>query len=143
MAPSKPLSERERRFVDALTGRCAGNATQAATVAGYSPKSARRIGTRLSSRVHIQAAVRARRDVLSNRSIADATERREILTSLARNTFAEETISRIRAIDVLNRMDCLYIQKHQHAGADGGPIRLAPDEDLDARIAELERQVKR
>ncbi|MEQ1897732.1 MAG: terminase small subunit [Vicinamibacterales bacterium] len=52
-----PFSERERRFVEAYLGDAAGNATRAAALAGYSLKSARRIGTRLSSEFHIQHAI--------------------------------------------------------------------------------------
>lgn len=42
-----------------------------------------------------------------------------------------------RRADVYNR------ERHEHSGPNGGPIRTAPDEAIDARIAELERQLKR
>lgn len=48
------------RFVEAYCSN-GGNATQAAITAGYSVKSARRIGTRLSTDVHISAAIQKRR----------------------------------------------------------------------------------
>jgi phage terminase small subunit len=58
----RPLSEKERRFVDAYMGDAAGNATRAAELAGYSVKSARRIGTRLSSKAHIKSEIGQFRD---------------------------------------------------------------------------------
>lgn len=62
------LSERERRFVDAYVGKAQGNASKAAEIAGYSAKSARRIGTRLSTRVHVREAIAAKQDRLSEKA---------------------------------------------------------------------------
>lgn len=64
----KKLSERERRFVEAYMGQAQGNATKAAELAGYSVKSAGRIGFRLSKKVHIQAAIGLRQDKLSEKT---------------------------------------------------------------------------
>ncbi len=51
-----------RQFVEAYLTN-GGNATQAAITAGYSAKSARRIGTRLSTDVHIKAEIETRRAI--------------------------------------------------------------------------------
>lgn len=77
----KPPSERERRFIEAFMGEAAGNATEAARLAGYSPKSARRIGTRLSSKVHIRAAIEQRQSVREQQSDIDAAR---VIKELAR-----------------------------------------------------------
>lgn len=54
-----------------------------------------------------------------------------MLTRLARRD--KSPIVKIKALDVLNRMDGLYVQKHQHTGADGGPITFT---DILARARE-------
>ncbi|MGE5509626.1 MAG: terminase small subunit [Bacteroidota bacterium] len=53
-------AKRRALFVEAYIAN-GGNATQAAITAGYSEKSARRIGTRLSTDVHISAEIETRR----------------------------------------------------------------------------------
>ena len=53
-------AKRKALFVEAYVSN-GGNATQAAITAGYSEKSARRIGTRLSTDVHISAEIEKRR----------------------------------------------------------------------------------
>jgi phage terminase small subunit len=110
----KPLSERERRFVEAYMGPCAGNATKAAESAGYSPKTARQIASRLLTKANIRAAVNEARADLTTEAIADAKERRELLTKHARNM--QEPVSSIKAVDVLNKMDGIYIEKHDVTG---------------------------
>jgi phage terminase small subunit len=51
------LNAREQRFVDHFMG----NATQAAIAAGYSPKGARRAGSRLMKKEHVVAAIEGQR----------------------------------------------------------------------------------
>lgn len=75
------LSERERRFIEAYLGAAEGNATKAAVLAGYSEKSARRIGTRLSAKVHIQAAIAERQVKRADQADIDAVR---VLKELAR-----------------------------------------------------------
>lgn len=94
-------------------GKAAGNATKAAELAGYKPANARFQASRLLTKANIKAAVAAKTETLTNAGIADAKERREILTQLARSTETDPT-SRIRAIDVANKMDGAYIEKHEH-----------------------------
>lgn len=139
MAKTKPLSERERRFVAAYCGEATGNATRAAELAGFSPRSARFQGSKLATRRNIRAAIEAYRKKLERPSIADATERREILSDMLRSAKVAAK-DRRGAADILNKMDGLYVKKL--ANPDGSPLRLASDADLDARIALLEQQVK-
>jgi len=111
------LSERERRFVEAYMGPAAGNGTEAARLAGY--KGTAKVlavqSTRLLAKANVQSAIAARREALESQSIADAKERREILTTIARSSESDAN-ARIRAIDVANKMDGLYIEKHEHSG---------------------------
>jgi hypothetical protein len=127
--------------VHAFLNEAAGNAADAARLAGFSHKTARQIGARLLTRVHIKAAVEAYRAKLERPTIADATERRETLTTLVRTPGESpaHNLMRIKAADVLNKMDGLYVKKL--ANPDGSPLRLTPDDAINARIAELERQL--
>lgn len=68
MPAKKTLSERERHFVDAFCGSAKGNRTQAAKDAGYSAKSAARIGTRLSKKVHVKAEIATRQATRADQS---------------------------------------------------------------------------
>lgn len=93
-------------------GKAAGNATKAAELAGYSVRTAAQAASRLLRKVQISAAIETRRNSLASLTIADAKERREILTQLARSAETDST-ARIRAIDVANKMDGIYIEKHE------------------------------
>ena len=62
----------------------------------------------------MQSAIDERRGILKAASIADAKERRELLTTHARST--DNPFAAIRAIDTLNKMDGVYIERHQHEG---------------------------
>jgi phage terminase small subunit len=126
ITPKPSLSERERRFVDAYMGDAQGNGTAAARLAGYKGN-AKVLGvqsTRLLTKANIQAAVTARRVALDSQSIADAKERREILTAIIRNG-QQESRDRIRAIDVANKMDGIYIEKHELTAS--VPLFAMPD----------------
>ena len=103
--------------------RC-GNATEAYKNAGYKVRSDKVAGTaaaRLLGNVGIQARIVELRKAMESLKIMDAAERRELLTQFARD---EETgrADRLRAIDLLNKMDGIYITKAQVSGADGAPL---------------------
>lgn len=108
------LSERERRFVDAYMGAAAGNATKAAELAGYRPSHARQQGSRLVTKAHIIAEMEARRAKLEQPTIADAKERRELLSEHARSK--DNPMAAIKAMDVLNKMDGEYLERVKHEG---------------------------
>jgi phage terminase small subunit len=119
----KPLSERERLFVEAYMGPASGNGTAAAGLAGY--KGNQKVlgvqATRLLAKASVQLAIADRRAALESVSIADAKERREVLTTILRSGEADPN-ARIRAIDVANKMDGVYIEKHEHGGVGGAPM---------------------
>ena len=50
-----------------------------------------------------------------------AVERRRILTRVARRQ-RKNPVAAIKAIDVLNRMDGVYIEKHEHAVVTPRPV---------------------
>lgn len=112
--PTAGLSERERRFIDAYMGPCAGNGTESARVAGYKG-SAKVVGVqaaRMLARASIQSAIAARRKELASTAIADAQERREVLTTILRSPETDPG-ARIKAVDVANRMDGVYVERHE------------------------------
>ena len=103
--------------------RC-GNATEAYKNAGYKPRSDKVAGTaaaRLLGNVGIQQRIEELRREMDSHKIMDAAERRELLTQFARD---EETAKpdRLKAMDLLNKMDGVYINKTQESGADGAPL---------------------
>jgi phage terminase small subunit len=103
--------------------RCRSNA-EAYKRAGYkvkSDKSAAVCATKLLKKPNIQARIAELRKELASGKIMDAAQRRELLTQFARD---EETgrADRLRAIDLLNKMDGIYITKAQVSGVDGSPL---------------------
>ena len=80
------LNERERRFIEAFMGEAAGNATEAAKIAGYSHKTARQIGSRLLSKVDIQEAISNRQVVRERDSDVSAAQ---VIREMARIGFSD------------------------------------------------------
>lgn len=68
MTKKGALTDREQRFVDAYCGQAEGNATTAARLAGYSTKSAGRLGYRLSKKVHVRAEIERRQSMRAEES---------------------------------------------------------------------------
>lgn len=124
----------QQKFVDAYEG----NATEAARIAGYSAKTVKSQGQRLLTNVDLFKAIEKRLEKEKSARVADRTEREERLSEILRNNRAYkiqneatgfETIKVdvenrevIKAIDTLNKMDGLYVTKHEVAGKGGGPI---------------------
>lgn len=118
------MTDRQEKFCIEFV-RC-GNATEAYKAAGYKVKSDRAAtsaGNRLLTFVDVQKKVEELTRRATEGKIMDATERREVLTSIARSR-GQDSQDRIRAIDTMNKMDGLYINKTQLSGEDGGPVRF-------------------
>ena len=103
--------------------RC-GNATEAYKNAGYKVRSDKVAGVcaaKLLGNARVQSRIAELRREMDSHKIMDAVERRELLTQFARD---EETAKpdRLKAMDLLNKMDGVYINKTQVSGADGGPL---------------------
>lgn len=119
------MNAREQRFVQQFIGKAAGNATKAAELAGYSKKSAGRLGTRLCAKPYIRDAIAALAAKATSATVATAQERRELLTTMARDSEMHPLV-RLKAVDIANKMDGLYIQKHEISG------KLTLEQVLDA-----------
>ena len=103
--------------------RC-GNATEAYKKAGYKVRSdntAAVCAAKLLRNAKVQKRIAELRSEMDSHKIMDAAERRELLTQFARD---EETAKpdRLKAMDLLNKMDGVYINKTQVSGADGAPL---------------------
>ena len=103
--------------------RC-GNGTEAYKRAGYKAKTDKAASTaaaRLLGNVGVQARIVELRKEIDSHKIMDAAERRELLTQFARDDDTNKT-DRLKAMDLLNKMDGIYITKTQVSGVDGAPL---------------------
>jgi len=98
------LTEKQRKFVLYYEG----DGQTAAIKAGYAPNSARISASKLLTQPNIQKALAKRNEVNEVPTIASLIERKEILTAIAKG---EDDKTKVKAIDVLNKMDAVYVQK--------------------------------
>ena len=84
---TKGLTQKQRRFIDEYI--ISGNATQAAIKAGYSKKTARKIGQENLTKPDIKAAIEKRNAEIQPEKTADMTEVMEYLTSVMRGEQTE------------------------------------------------------
>lgn len=130
--PRPPLGERHRRFVEAYMGEAAGNASEAARIAGYSPKRAKAAGLTALSHPSVKAAIeeRQRGDPL----IATREERQRLWTSIARGEPQMQLIDgkgvvrapalrdRILALQHLAKASGDFVERVKHEGHIGHEI---------------------
>ena len=84
------MTPKQKRFCDEYLIDC--NATQAAIRAGYSEKTAYSIGNENMNKPEIRAYIDERLAEIQSKSIADATEVMQYLTSVLRGEEKEEVI---------------------------------------------------
>lgn len=103
-----PLNHRQRAFVAVY----AGNATEAARLAGYrgSTRSLEVMGSRLLSHVEVKAAIEARQASELRPAVADRQEVEEVLTKHVRNVGDPDL--QLRAVSQLAKMRGWNTQKH-------------------------------
>ena len=107
MAAEKTLNAKQKKFCLEFR-KNGGCITEAAITAGYSEKSASSLGSQLLKNPKVLAYIEQLRLDAQRKSIMGITERQETLTEIARNSKAAEA-DRNRAIDILNKMDGLYL----------------------------------
>lgn len=120
------LSERERRFVEAYMGQAAGNATEAAKQAGYSARNAAPQGSRLLRKANIRQALDNR--VRSDPKVADRAQRQQFWTDVMQGagTYAKVPWrDRLKASELLGKSQGDFVERHEHSGKDGQPIRVS------------------
>ena len=84
------LTPKQEAFVDAYIET--GNASEAARRAGYSPRTAFRIGQENLQKPAIQQAINARQEEIRSKRTATVTEVMEFLTSVMRGEVMEEVV---------------------------------------------------
>jgi len=135
---SKPLTPRQRQFVDAYVGKARFNATQAAIQAGYSPKTAGQKGHELKN----IEAIRARIDEVLEAHTITSTEVLRELTDVGMRGLHEfieitrydkdgnpiaakmDASAKMKALELLGKSQRLFSDRVEHTGADGGPISI-------------------
>lgn len=103
-----------------------GNATQAAINAGYSPKTAYSIGQENLKKPEIVAKIQEISKRETQARIMSVDRRQERLSELAEKSEDGNVV--VRAIETLNKMDGIYIQKQEISGKDGGAITFRWDD---------------
>ena len=100
------LTQKRKAFVEAY----AGNATQAALSAGYSPKTAHVIGHELLKKPEIQEAIQKRTGARLNSLIADREERQSFWTEVMRDEF-KDMKDRLKASELLARSEGDFLER--------------------------------
>lgn len=149
---AKKLTHKQRRFVEAYTGECHGNATEAYKRAGYSwgtDATARVESHKLLTNPNVSSAIASATQEVSSRAIATRQERQELLTRILRGEETEVRLGsggalvgttefvvpvtakdRLKALELLGRMQGDFVERHEHSGPGGGPISHASFTEL-------------
>ena len=92
-----------------------GNATESAIKAGYKEQTARVTASKILTKANIQEYVKELQEKAKTSRIMTAIERREFLTELIKNR-NEKVADRLKALDILNKMDGAYTNKVEVMG---------------------------
>jgi phage terminase, small subunit len=107
------LNARQKAFCEYYVA--SGNATDAAIKAGYKEKNARFIGSENLTKANIKKYIEELQEKAKGNRIMTAIERREFLTSMIKDGVVKDT-DRLKALDILNKMDGEYTQKLEVKG---------------------------
>lgn len=107
------LNARQKSFCEYYVA--SGNATDAAIKAGYKEKNARFIGSENLTKANIKKYIEELQEKAKGNRIMTAIERREFLTSMIKDGAVKDT-DRLKALDILNKMDGEYTQKLEVKG---------------------------
>ena len=101
------------------------NATQSAIRAGYSAKTAQRIGSENLSKPLIEAAIQK---AINERAAKVDVTAEDVLESIKRirnmTEAGEKWSDALRANELLGKHLKLFTDKHEHSGPDGEPIQV-------------------
>lgn len=125
---SKGLTQKQLRFIDEYI--ISGNATQAAIKAGYSKKTARKIGQENLTKPDIKAELARRNAEIKSAKTADMTEVMEYLTSVMRGEQTESVATakgvfsgvevsakdRIKAAELIGKRNGAWTDKKELSG---------------------------
>ena len=102
------LNARQKAFCEYYVA--SGNATDSAIKAGYKEKYAGVNADKLLKNTNIQKYIEELQEKAKSSRIMTAIERREFLTSMIKDGAVKDT-DRLKAVDILNKMDGEYTQK--------------------------------
>ena len=102
------LNVRQKSFCEYYVA--SGNATESAINAGYKEKYAGVNADKLLKNTNIQKYIEELQEKAKGNRIMTAIERREFLTSMIKDGAVKDT-DRLKALDILNKMDGEYTQK--------------------------------
>lgn len=126
--------DRYRRFVIEYF-KCSGNQTQAAINAGYSPRSAYMIGSRLMKHDKVKKLMEEyKADIYGNlrtRMAAGAVKAYDTILSIATNPHADDRDRLAAAKDVMDRAGYKPVDKTEVSG--GLSVTLEVDDDVNAK----------
>ncbi len=122
------LTQKQRRFIDEYI--ITGNATQSAIKAGYSKKTARKIGQENLTKPDIKAELARRNAEIKSKKTADMTEVMEYLTSVMRGEQTETVATskglfpdvevsakdRIKAAELIGKRNGAWTDKKEISG---------------------------
>ena len=117
MPKVKGLTTKQKRFVEAY----AGNATEAALAAGYSPKTAHAIGRENMHKPTILAELKTRETIRSTPLIASRAERQQFWSSVMRDK-EQMMRDRLKAAELLGKSEADFVERQEITGRDGAPL---------------------
>jgi phage terminase small subunit len=111
------LTEKQRRFVEAYMGAAAGNATEAARLAGYSggPVTLASVGKENLRKPPVLKAINERRS--SRPDIATREERQRFWSDVMRGAEEAEMKDRLKASELLGKTQLDFKEVHVHEGS--------------------------
>lgn len=107
------LNARQKAFCEYYVA--SGNATESAVKSGYKEKNARFIGSENLTKANIKEYIEELQEKAKGNRIMTAIERREFLTKMILKEETKDT-DRLKAVDILNKMDGEYTQKLEVKG---------------------------
>jgi len=107
------LNARQKSFCEFYVA--SGNATESAIKAGYSEKYTNKNVSKIRQNTAVQEYIKELQEKAKTNRIMTAVERREFLTEVIKNG-NEKLQDRLKALDILNKMDGEYIEKMQLSG---------------------------
>ena len=111
MAKERKLTAKQQAFVDAY----AGNGTEAAIAAGYSPKSAEKIARELLRKTTVANLIREREKDIVNPLIASRTKRQVFWSEVMLNG-DEDMRNRLKASELLGKSEGDFIDRVELGG---------------------------
>lgn len=105
------MNQKRQRFVEAYVGEAAGNATKAAEIAGYSPKSAYQLGHMLLKDVEVRAAVDTRQQALTATSTFTAERIIQELETVAQAKVDVKSADKMKALEMLGKQRGMFQEK--------------------------------